>query len=139
MTANTLSTQRIKHLWAVHGEHYVCPYEFARAIIAEMNTTAETSDKQEAVAWTTVDALRDMTENNGAWVWKADPSREMEPGDVLLYATPLDKSAAQDNVRYQWLKDKGLAYEHWQNLKRLEDDDEFDAYIDAEIKKERGE
>ncbi|WP_175982581.1 hypothetical protein [Caballeronia zhejiangensis] len=41
----------------------------------------------------------------------------------------------KDAARYMWLKHFGGDYLHWQNLKRLESDEEFDAYVDAGIAK----
>lgn len=36
-----------------------------------------------------------------------------------------------DAERYRWLRANGTEYKTWQQLKRFEDDAEFDAFIDA--------
>lgn len=66
------------------------------------------------------------------------------PVGTNLYASPaIDAAGAssgdvRDTARYLWLKHFGGDYLHWQNLKRFENDAEFDAYVDAGIAKESG-
>lgn len=52
---------------------------------AIINALLADSGKGEAVAWTKVEALEAMTENEGSWIWKYDPLRPVESDDVFLY------------------------------------------------------
>ncbi len=90
------------------------------------------------VAWVSPDGLSSLKEKNSAdfgfvqlHVENVVNFPNEKQSVPLFYHPPTESAEAKDAARYRKFRDHGTSYNNWIRLKSLENNDDFDAFIDA--------